>query len=67
MEARIEGHRPIAASDHADSLHQAIHGAAEKLKRSIDSTLGRIKDSAKGGNIVSEADPRRDRRAVAGQ
>ncbi|MDB5762009.1 MAG: ribosomal subunit interface protein [Herminiimonas sp.] len=57
MEARIEGHPPIAASDHAASLHQAIHGAADKLKRSIDSTLGRINDSAKGGNIVSEAVP----------
>jgi ribosomal subunit interface protein len=57
MEARIEGHPPIAASDHAASLHQAIHGAAEKLKRSIDSTLGRINDSAKGSNIVAEANP----------
>jgi ribosomal subunit interface protein len=57
MEARLESHPPIAASDHAASLHQAIHGAAEKLKRSIDSTLGRIKDSTKGSNIVAEADP----------
>jgi ribosomal subunit interface protein len=55
MEARIEGHPPIAASDHAASLHQAIHGAAEKLKRSIDSTLGRIKDSANGSSFVAEA------------
>jgi ribosomal subunit interface protein len=57
MEARVEGHPPIAASDHAASLHQAIHGAAEKLKRSIDSTLGRINDSAKGSNIVTEVVP----------
>ena len=57
MEARIEGHSPIAASDHAASLHQAIQGAAEKLKRSIGSTLGRINDSAKGGNIVAEEVP----------
>jgi ribosomal subunit interface protein len=57
MEARIEGHPPIAASDHGASLHQAIHGAAEKLKRSIDSTLGRINDSAKGSSIVPKAAP----------
>jgi ribosomal subunit interface protein len=55
MEARIEGHPPIAASDHATSLHQAIHGAAEKLKRAIESTLGRINDSAKSKNIIAEA------------
>jgi ribosomal subunit interface protein len=57
MEARVEGHPPIAASDHAASLHQAIHGAAEKLKRSVESTLGRIKDSNKGIKFVAEAVP----------
>lgn len=60
MEARVEGHPPIAVSDHAASLHQAIHGAAEKLKRSIDGTLGRIKDSAKGSRNLAEAVPEED-------
>ena len=54
MEARMEGHPPIAASDQAPSLHQAIRGAADKLKRAIDSTFGRIKDSAKGGAPSTE-------------
>ncbi|MES2933182.1 MAG: HPF/RaiA family ribosome-associated protein [Pseudomonadota bacterium] len=53
MEARLEGHSPIAASDHANNMHQAIHGAAEKLKRSIVSTLGRINDSAKASKLVA--------------
>jgi ribosomal subunit interface protein len=57
MEARMEGHPPIAASDHAASLHQAIDGAAEKLKRSIGSTLGRINDNAKGGGIIAGEAP----------
>lgn len=57
MEARVEGLAPIAASDHGASLHQAIQGAAEKLKRAIDSTLGRIHDSAKGGAGVSQEVP----------
>jgi len=60
MEARIEGHPPIAASDHAASLHQAIQGAAEKLRRSIDSTLGRISDSGKDSNIAAESAPEND-------
>jgi len=47
MEARMEGHPPIAAGDSADTLHQAIHSAAEKLKKAIESTLGRINDSAR--------------------
>jgi len=57
MEARIEGHPPIVASDHAASLHQAIQRAADKLKRAIDSTLGRISDSGKGSNAGAEAAP----------
>ncbi|MBC7413465.1 MAG: HPF/RaiA family ribosome-associated protein [Herminiimonas sp.] len=55
LEARIEGHAPVAASDHAGNLHQAIHGAAEKLKRAIGSTLGRLNDGIKGGPVVTDA------------
>ena len=44
LEARITGYQPIAVSDHSVHLHQAITGAAEKLKRAIDSALGRLHD-----------------------
>jgi ribosome-associated translation inhibitor RaiA len=44
MEARLEGHQPIAVTHHAASLHQSIDGAAHKLTRLIDSTLGRLHD-----------------------
>ncbi len=44
MEARLERHQPIAVSDEAESIEQAIDGAAEKLKRSLDHTLGRLSD-----------------------
>ena len=37
MEARVTGYKPIAVSDHAATLHQSIGGAAEKLKRALDS------------------------------
>jgi ribosome-associated translation inhibitor RaiA len=58
MEARMEHHPPIAASEQTSSLHQAIHGAAEKLKRAIGSTLGRIDDSARNTSdvLVTEAE-----------
>jgi ribosomal subunit interface protein len=56
MEARVEHHPPIAASDQTLSLHQAIHGAAEKLKRAIGSTLGRIDDSARNHAIAPDAE-----------
>jgi ribosome-associated translation inhibitor RaiA len=44
MEARLEGHQPLAVSDEAESIGQAIEGAAEKLKKSLDHTLGRLHD-----------------------
>ena len=44
MEARLEGHQPLAVSDEAESIDQAIDGAAEKLKRFLDHTLGRLHD-----------------------
>lgn len=44
MEARIEGRQPIAVTDESDSLGGAIIGAADKLKSSLDSTLGRLTD-----------------------
>lgn len=44
LEARVTGYQPIAVSNHANNLHQAISGAADKLKRAIDSALGRLHD-----------------------
>ena len=44
MEARLEGRQPIAVTDESDSLGGAITGAADKLKCSLDHTLGRLTD-----------------------
>ena len=44
MEARIAGRQPIAVTDQAGSLHQAIDGATQKLKRSLDAALGKLAD-----------------------
>lgn len=58
MEARVTGYQPIAVSDHANTLHQAISGAADKLKRAVDSALGRLQDSKRHANpkLVTETD-----------
>lgn len=45
MEARLEGRQPIAVTHQAATIEQALTGAADKLKRSIESTLGRLRDS----------------------
>ncbi len=45
IEARVEGRQPTAVTHQAGSLGEAIEGAADKLKRSLESTLERLKDS----------------------
>ncbi len=42
VEARLAGLQPLVASHQAESLEEAVDGAVGKLKRSIESTLGRL-------------------------
>jgi len=44
MEARLEGRRPTAVTHQAATLGQAVDGAADKLQKVIESTLGRLRD-----------------------
>lgn len=41
MEARVEGRQPTAVKHHASSVEEAVDGAAEKLRRSLERKLGR--------------------------
>jgi ribosome-associated translation inhibitor RaiA len=43
-EARLEGHQPLAVTDQASTVDAAMTGAANKLKRTVESTLGRLRD-----------------------
>ena len=44
MEVRLEGRQPTAVTHLAATLGEAVDGAAEKLKRSIESMMDRLKD-----------------------
>ena len=44
VEAHLEGHQPIAVTDQATTLDKAVAGAADKLARLIENTLGRLHD-----------------------
>jgi ribosome-associated translation inhibitor RaiA len=49
MEARLAGLKPIAVSDQAASLLEAIDGAAEKLERAIEHVLGKAAAAGASG------------------
>lgn len=42
LEARLGHHPPVAVTHHAGSVHQALDGAATKLKAALQATLERI-------------------------
>ena len=42
MEARLEGHPPVAVTEHAATVGQAIDGATERLIHLLEHTLGRL-------------------------
>lgn len=44
LEARLAGRQPMAVSQDARTIEEAVEGAVDKLKRSLDSTLGRLHD-----------------------
>lgn len=57
MEARLEHHQPIQVTCDAQSLHQAIEGAAEKLARLVENTLGKLHDERKRRTDPSTVEP----------
>jgi ribosome-associated translation inhibitor RaiA len=42
MEARLNGHEPLAVNHHAENQDLAFRGAAQKLARMLDHTLGKL-------------------------
>jgi ribosome-associated translation inhibitor RaiA len=44
VEARLAGMKPIAVTDHANTHEQAIFGAVDKLKTSLEKITGRLED-----------------------
>lgn len=44
IEARLEGRQPIAVTANADTYEQAVAEAIDKLKNSLDTILGRLRN-----------------------
>ena len=49
LEARLSGLQPVAVSDTAANIEQAVAGAVEKLKHSLDNTLGKLEQHEHSG------------------
>ncbi len=45
LEARLAGRQPVAVQHDAAKVAEALHGAADKLARALDTALGRARDA----------------------
>jgi len=45
IEARLEGRQPVAVSNQADTLDQAVTGAIDKLATSLATIVGRLNNT----------------------
>jgi ribosome-associated translation inhibitor RaiA len=54
LEARVTGLKNVAVSYHASTLHQAIDGAAHKLRHALDSALGKQLDRQRRGESTAD-------------
>jgi ribosome-associated translation inhibitor RaiA len=57
MEARMPGRHDLAVTEKAASIGQAIVGAAEKLERLVEKTIGRLEDGKYRAGPPLPADP----------
>lgn len=57
MEARLARYQPVAVSQQAATLDEAVAGAAQKLERAIDNVLGRLHDQRGRESIRREDEP----------
>jgi len=44
IEARLAGMKPIAVTNHGNTHEQAVEGAVEKLKTSLETIIGRLRN-----------------------
>jgi ribosome-associated translation inhibitor RaiA len=56
MEARPKGHQPISVTHKADTLDQAVDGAAVKLDHALEHLFGKLRSKRGGASAISSAD-----------
>jgi ribosome-associated translation inhibitor RaiA len=53
MEARPKGHQPVSVTHKANSLDQAVDGAAVKLNHALEHLFGKLRDKRAGAALLA--------------
>ena len=54
LEARVSNHQPVVVSHHADTIHQAIDKASDKLMRLLDNLAGKLTNHDSPKDFLTE-------------
>ncbi len=65
LETRATGRPPIAVNAEAEKVKEAFSAAIEKLKRAVETDLGKLKDKNLRESVRGVDDPRDENAAVA--
>ena len=57
MEARPKGHQPISVSHKADTVDQAVDGAAVKLDHALEHLFGKLRNKRGGAAATPDPEP----------
>ena len=60
MEVLVSGYAPVVVHAHAENLQQSITSAVGKLKRALDSAIGRLNDKNKREPLPVDAESDKD-------
>jgi ribosome-associated translation inhibitor RaiA len=60
MEALVSGYAPVVVHAHAENLQLSINSAVGKLKRALDSAIGRLNDKNKREPLPVDAEADKD-------
>jgi ribosome-associated translation inhibitor RaiA len=60
MEALVSGYAPVVVHAHAENLQLSITSAVGKLKRALDSAIGRLNDKNKREPLPVDAESDKD-------
>lgn len=44
LEARLKGLKPVVVTDQAETIELALNGAVDKLKKSLENTIGKLRN-----------------------
>ena len=55
IEARPKGHQPLSVTHKAESLEQAIEGAAEKMRHALEHLVGKLESKTVGTGHLEQS------------